>query len=55
MYETKLQFTEQAGLPPAGLAPIIKCYSQRGSAKLVRKYGVTLTVVCSDSRRECSG
>lgn len=55
MYETKRQFTEQAGLPPAGRAPTIKHYSQRGSAKPVRRYGVTLKAVCLDSRRECSG
>jgi len=28
---------------------------QRGSAKPVRRYGVTLTIVCLDSCRECSG
>lgn len=54
MYKTQVALYRVSGSPVSGAAPMSKHHSQRGNSKPVLKYGVTLTVVCLDSRRECS-
>lgn len=52
-YEKVAAVYRVSGSPAGGAGSGKQTYPQPGNAKPVQRYGVTLTVVCLDPRREC--